>query len=71
MAPLLGLIVFLGVYPKPVLERIEPSVDALVAHVEEHSDDAAAGRGRGPDARRAAYERRRGRGRRRDEEEGD
>ena len=37
MAPLLGLIVFLGVYPKPVLERIEPSVKALVAHVEEHS----------------------------------
>jgi NADH-quinone oxidoreductase subunit M len=38
MAPLLGLIVFLGVYPKPVLERIEPSVKALVAHVEDHSD---------------------------------
>ena len=28
------LIVFLGVYPKPVLERMEPSVDALLAHVE-------------------------------------
>ena len=38
MAPLLGLIVFLGVYPKPVLERIEPSVDRLVAHIEAHSD---------------------------------
>ncbi len=38
MAPLLGLIVFLGVYPKPMLERIEPAVDRLVAHVEEHSD---------------------------------
>jgi NADH-quinone oxidoreductase subunit M len=38
MAPLLGLIVFLGVYPKPVLERIEPSVKALVAHIEDHSD---------------------------------
>ena len=37
MAPLIGLIVFLGVYPKPVLERIEPSVEALVAHVEEYS----------------------------------
>ena len=36
MAPLLGLIVFLGVYPKPVLDRIEPSVDALIDHVEEH-----------------------------------
>jgi NADH:ubiquinone oxidoreductase subunit 4 (subunit M) len=38
MAPLLGLIVFLGVYPRPVLERIEPSVDRLVAHIEAHSD---------------------------------
>ena len=38
MAPLIGLIVFLGVYPKPVLERIEPSVKALVTHVEDHSD---------------------------------
>ena len=31
MVPLIGLIVFLGVYPKPVLERIQPSVDALIA----------------------------------------
>jgi NADH-quinone oxidoreductase subunit M len=38
MAPLLGLIVFLGVYPKPMLERIEPAVERLVAHVEDHSD---------------------------------
>ncbi len=38
MAPLLGLIVFLGVYPKPVLERMEPAVDALIGHVEEFSD---------------------------------
>jgi NADH-quinone oxidoreductase subunit M len=34
MVPIIGLIVFLGVYPKPVLERIEPSVDRLIAHVE-------------------------------------
>lgn len=34
MLPLIGLIVFMGVYPKPVLERIEPSVDALVSHIE-------------------------------------
>ena len=34
IAPLLALIVFLGVYPKPMLERIEPSVDALIAHIE-------------------------------------
>ncbi len=45
MAPLLALIVFLGVYPKPVLERIEPSVDALISHIEQttdyHQPDAA------------------------------
>ncbi len=38
LAPLVGLIVFLGVYPKPVLDRIEPSVVALVDHVEQRSD---------------------------------
>jgi NADH-quinone oxidoreductase subunit M len=34
MAPLIGLIVFMGVYPKPVLERMQPSIDALITHVE-------------------------------------
>jgi len=34
IAPLLVGIVFLGVYPKPMLERMEPAVDRLVAHVE-------------------------------------
>jgi NADH-quinone oxidoreductase subunit M len=38
MAPLLAGIVFLGVYPKPVLDRIEPAVERLIAHVDEHSD---------------------------------
>ena len=38
MAPLLALIVFLGVFPRPVLERIEPAVGRLIAHVEERSD---------------------------------
>jgi NADH-quinone oxidoreductase subunit M len=38
MAPLLALIVFLGVYPKPVLERMQPSVDRLIEHVETNSD---------------------------------
>ena len=38
MAPLLGLIVFLGVYPKPVLERIEPAVSALVTRIEQTTD---------------------------------
>ncbi len=38
IAPLLALIVFLGVYPKPMLERIEPSVDALIVHLEANID---------------------------------
>jgi NADH-quinone oxidoreductase subunit M len=33
LLPFIGLIVFCGVYPKPMLERIEPSVKALIAHV--------------------------------------
>jgi NADH-quinone oxidoreductase subunit M len=40
MAPFLALIVFLGVYPKPVLERIEPAVAALVEHVEASTEFA-------------------------------
>ena len=35
MVPLVGLIVFLGVYPKPVIERMEPAVDKLIAHMEQ------------------------------------
>ncbi|PLS75163.1 MAG: NADH-quinone oxidoreductase subunit M [Actinobacteria bacterium] len=38
MAPLVVLIVFLGVYPKPVLDRIDPSVDRLIDHVESRTD---------------------------------
>jgi NADH-quinone oxidoreductase subunit M len=38
MAPLIGIIVVMGVYPKPFLDRIEPAVDRLVAHVEANSD---------------------------------
>ena len=34
LAPLVVLIVFLGIYPKPVLARITPSVDGIVARVE-------------------------------------
>ncbi|MEI2700605.1 MAG: NADH-quinone oxidoreductase subunit M [Microthrixaceae bacterium] len=42
IAPLLFLIVFLGVYPAPMLERIEPSVERLVAHVDEQVEDFTA-----------------------------
>ena len=33
----IAAIVFTGVFPKPMLHRIEPSVKALVAHVEDHT----------------------------------
>jgi NADH-quinone oxidoreductase subunit M len=39
MAPLVVAIVFLGVFPGPVLSRITPSVDALLTHVEQVSHD--------------------------------
>jgi len=39
MAPLLVLIVFLGVYPKPMLERMEPAVERLVAHIDENVEE--------------------------------
>jgi NADH-quinone oxidoreductase subunit M len=35
LAPLIILIVFLGVFPKPALDRIDPSVTQLVTHVEQ------------------------------------
>ncbi len=38
LLPFIAAIVFTGVYPKPLLDRIEPSVDALVAHVVANSD---------------------------------
>ncbi len=38
MAPLVALIVVLGVYPKPLLDRMAPAVDRLVAHVEANTD---------------------------------
>jgi NADH-quinone oxidoreductase subunit M len=35
----IGLIGFIGVYPKPLLERIEPSVDHLIEHVEDKTGE--------------------------------
>ena len=34
----IGLIGFTGIYPKPMLERIEPSIDKLMEHAVSHSD---------------------------------
>ena len=39
IAPLLVLILALGVYPKPLLDRIEPSVAELVEHVQANGGD--------------------------------
>ncbi len=41
LLPFIGVIVFTGVYPKPMLERIEPAVDALIAHVETRTGHVA------------------------------
>jgi NADH-quinone oxidoreductase subunit M len=35
LLPFIGVIVFTGVYPKPMLERIEPAVVSLIEHVED------------------------------------
>jgi NADH-quinone oxidoreductase subunit M len=39
LAPLLAGIVFLGIYPRPVLERMEPAVDRLLQHVEDRTGE--------------------------------
>ena len=38
MASFVAIIVFLGVYPQPVLERITPSVERVVTQLERNSD---------------------------------
>jgi NADH-quinone oxidoreductase subunit M len=54
MAPLVLLIVFLGVFPKPVLDRISPAVNQLVTHVQDHSDYRQPAVAAGPAAAPAA-----------------
>jgi NADH-quinone oxidoreductase subunit M len=34
LVPMIAVIVFTGIYPKPMLERIEPAVQSLITHVE-------------------------------------
>ena len=38
VVPLLGLSLFLGLYPKPVLDRIQPAVELRVQNLERKSD---------------------------------
>jgi NADH-quinone oxidoreductase subunit M len=33
LLPFLGIIVFTGIYPKPILDRIEPAVESLLEGV--------------------------------------
>ncbi len=37
LVPLLAAIVFMGVYPRPVLDRVQPAVDRLVRHIDDRS----------------------------------
>jgi NADH-quinone oxidoreductase subunit M len=37
LLPFIAIAVFSGVYPKPMLDRIEPSVDALIAHISDRT----------------------------------
>ncbi|MEC7293166.1 MAG: proton-conducting transporter membrane subunit, partial [Actinomycetota bacterium] len=41
LLPLIVAIVFLGIYPKPMLDRIEPAVDKLVTHIEATIEDGS------------------------------
>jgi NADH-quinone oxidoreductase subunit M len=41
LLPLIVGIIFLGIYPKPMLNRIEPAVDKLVSHIEEQIKDGS------------------------------
>ena len=38
LIPMVVLVVFLGVYPKPALDIIEPSVDAVLERIEQTTD---------------------------------
>ena len=38
LSAFVAIIIFTGVYPKPMLSRIEPSVKALIEHVEDRTD---------------------------------
>lgn len=40
LVPLTVIVLFIGLYPKPVLDRIQPSVDHLVTHVQTSQSEA-------------------------------
>ncbi|MFH1103840.1 MAG: proton-conducting transporter membrane subunit, partial [Actinomycetota bacterium] len=38
LAPIIVLVLFLGIYPKPALDRIQPSVDLVLQRIEQTTD---------------------------------
>jgi NADH-quinone oxidoreductase subunit M len=48
VVPLLGLSLFLGLYPKPVLDRVEPAVNKVICQVEQGSNYRAPARSATP-----------------------
>jgi NADH-quinone oxidoreductase subunit M len=48
LAPIMALIIFIGVYPKPFLDRIEPAADRIVQQLNEGSVLPDAGVAEGP-----------------------
>jgi len=56
LVPLAALIVFLGVYPKPALDRIEPAVENIIERIEEATDYEAPEFGRVIDVQEVAAE---------------
>lgn len=38
LAPIIVLVLFLGIYPRPALDRIQPSVDAVLERIEQTTD---------------------------------
>jgi NADH-quinone oxidoreductase subunit M len=48
LAPIMALIIFIGVYPKPFLDRIEPAADRIVQQLNDGSVLPDAGVAEGP-----------------------
>lgn len=56
LVPVVALIIFLGVYPKPALDRIEPAVENIIQRIEEATDYEAPEFGRIADIEEIAGE---------------
>ena len=38
VAPLLAISLFIGIYPKPVIDRVEPTVERVIANFKQKTD---------------------------------